>query len=341
MSKESGSAVSSTEGHYYINKKHVVFVEDKIKLPPKEDKGATRSYLPRLPISSSNTSSSFNWYDGLIKRKELIEVEKELLRKREEFSANMAKIMKRKLDFQHAWKKVHDKINSLCPYIEDINMKRCKTDQKTKNEKDECTGKEVMLKILQEELKAVIDKNTALQARIDNHKEFADYLTIVGEMGFKNSMMVDCATPCQVVLKRYQTLVNIREDILKKISSTMTELDKQQRENDYLQYSHTEKLSHLTAKASQLERKLEHLTNRNSELEESLFRKRQAYNNQICQTYGILQAIDNMAQICCKQKRQMPTTPEAKLKLIKNTIMEKQEIIKDITSKTKRRSLNN
>ena len=54
--------------------------------------------------------------------------------------------------------KVHDKINSLCPYIEDINMKRCKTDQKTKNEKDECTGKEVMLKILQEELKAVIDK---------------------------------------------------------------------------------------------------------------------------------------------------------------------------------------
>ena len=145
MSKESGSAVSSTEGHYYINKKygilmyysymvliflyicrHVVFVEDKIKLPPKvqehsivayslsqiqslhvqEDKGATRSYLPRLPISSSNTSSSFNWYDGLIKRKELIEVEKELLRKREEFSANMAKIMKRKLDFQHAWKKV-------------------------------------------------------------------------------------------------------------------------------------------------------------------------------------------------------------------------------------------
>ena len=106
--------------------RHVAFVEDKIKIPPKvqehstaacqiqslhvqEDKRATQSYLPRLPISSSSTSSSFNWYDGLIKRKELIEVEKELLRKREEFSANMAKIVKRKLDFRQAWKKVEIK----------------------------------------------------------------------------------------------------------------------------------------------------------------------------------------------------------------------------------------
>jgi len=64
------------------------------------------SYLPKLPISSSNTSSSFNWYDGLMKRQELIEVEKELLRKREEFSANMAEIMKRKLNFQNKWEKV-------------------------------------------------------------------------------------------------------------------------------------------------------------------------------------------------------------------------------------------
>jgi len=41
-----------------------------------------------------------------VKRKELVEVEKELLRKREEFSVNMAQIMKRKLDFHCKWKKV-------------------------------------------------------------------------------------------------------------------------------------------------------------------------------------------------------------------------------------------
>jgi len=72
----------------------------------KEGERVTSSYLPKLPISSNDTSFSSKWYDELVKRKELIEVKKELLRKREEFSANMAQIMKRKLDFHCKWKKV-------------------------------------------------------------------------------------------------------------------------------------------------------------------------------------------------------------------------------------------
>lgn len=30
-----------------------------------------------------------------------------------------------------------------------------------------------------------VHRNTALQVRIDNHKKYADYLTMVGEISFK------------------------------------------------------------------------------------------------------------------------------------------------------------
>ena len=54
--------------------------------------------------------------------------------------------------------KVHDKINSLCPYIEDIEMKRCKTNQKEQSELFELRSKEAMFKNLQEELQTATDK---------------------------------------------------------------------------------------------------------------------------------------------------------------------------------------
>lgn len=69
-------------------------------------KDATVSHLPKLPMTSTDTATSSKWYDVIMKKKELTEVEKELSRTREEFSLKMADIMKRKMEFHTTWKKV-------------------------------------------------------------------------------------------------------------------------------------------------------------------------------------------------------------------------------------------
>jgi len=101
----------------------VEFVEEAIKVQPEVvsymnrvqimlwtvqggKKDATVSHLPKLPMTSTDTATSSKWYDVIMKKKELTEVEKELSRTREEFSLKMADIMKRKMEFHTTWKKV-------------------------------------------------------------------------------------------------------------------------------------------------------------------------------------------------------------------------------------------
>jgi len=129
--------------------------------------------------------------------------------------------------------------------------------------------------------------------------------------------MVDCVSPCQAVIKRHQTLLSIKEDILKNISTTMNQacnstnhLHACMLHNPCSLMNSKEKMSsfitniqkrcrseicilvalnlcsiyaiqHLTAKASQLERKLEYLTNRNSKLEDTVLRNKQMYNSKV------------------------------------------------------------
>ena len=76
--------------------------------------------LPRvqLPITCYGTMDSSRQYDKMVKQKELIAADTQLLHKKQEFTSRMNDISKKKMASKHKWDEVkHQAISQLCKSV--------------------------------------------------------------------------------------------------------------------------------------------------------------------------------------------------------------------------------